>query len=261
MTKKKKQKIIRLSRLASLVLGSILFVVLVGASFRHQKKVHCDQVEVVIDYGSGVSWIDEEEVMTIAEHITGGEVEGAEVSDVDFGGIEDALDQNPYIENAEVFATIDGELIIQIKQKQPVIRIINKAGVSFYLSEKGEPIPLSHKFTPQVPVASGWIEQGDAGIWIQKETAQSILHLNELIERDAFLASLIDQIWLTEEDEVELIPKFGCDLIELGAVDEMTSTKLENLKIFYQEGLTKVGWTKYQRINLKYEDQVICTKN
>ena len=36
--------------------------------------------------------------------------------------------------------------------------------------------------------------------------------------------------------------------------------KLDKLKEFYTEGLNEVGWNKYDRINIEFEKQVICTK-
>jgi cell division protein FtsQ len=35
--------------------------------------------------------------------------------------------------------------------------------------------------------------------------------------------------------------------------------KLENLKLFYQKALPKVGWERYSSINLKYKNQIVCT--
>ena len=36
--------------------------------------------------------------------------------------------------------------------------------------------------------------------------------------------------------------------------------KLENLKLFYEKAIPKVGWEKYSIINLKYKNQIVCTK-
>jgi cell division protein FtsQ len=37
--------------------------------------------------------------------------------------------------------------------------------------------------------------------------------------------------------------------------------KFEKLKTFYTEGLNKTdGWNKYSTINIKYKNQVVCTK-
>ena len=37
--------------------------------------------------------------------------------------------------------------------------------------------------------------------------------------------------------------------------------KLYKLRLFYAEGLNKTGWNEYKVINLKYANQVVCTKS
>jgi len=58
---------------------------------------------------------------------------------------------------------------------------------------------------------------------------------------------------------MELIPKVGNHLIIFGDTSQM-SQKFENLILFYRKGLTKVGWDKYNIINLKFKNQVVCSK-
>ena len=36
--------------------------------------------------------------------------------------------------------------------------------------------------------------------------------------------------------------------------------KFEKLKTFYEKGLNQVGWNKYSRISLEFNNQIICTK-
>ena len=60
--------------------------------------------------------------------------------------------------------------------------------------------------------------------------------------------------------EFELIPRVGSQVIELGDADNLEE-KFENLKLLYLEGFNKIGWNKYERISLKYKNQVVCTKN
>ncbi|MFA6820046.1 MAG: cell division protein FtsQ, partial [Bacteroidaceae bacterium] len=33
------------------------------------------------------------------------------------------------------------------------------------------------------------------------------------------------------------------------------------LKVFYQKVLCKVGWNKYNRIDVEFGNQIVCTKN
>ncbi|MCD7935525.1 MAG: cell division protein FtsQ, partial [Tannerellaceae bacterium] len=32
------------------------------------------------------------------------------------------------------------------------------------------------------------------------------------------------------------------------------------LQVFYEQAIPKVGWDKYSLINLKFKDQIVCTK-
>ena len=49
------------------------------------------------------------------------------------------------------------------------------------------------------------------------------------------------------------------DMLTLGTLDEFEE-KLANLKLFYEQAIPKVGWEKYSMINLKYKNQIVCTK-
>ena len=33
-----------------------------------------------------------------------------------------------------------------------------------------------------------------------------------------------------------------------------------HLQLFYEQAIPKVGWDKYEMINLKYKNQIVCTK-
>jgi cell division protein FtsQ len=46
-------------------------------------------------------------------------------------------------------------------------------------------------------------------------------------------------------------------LVEFGSSDHYQE-KLMKLMVFYKEVLPQKGWTKYERVNLKYEGQVIA---
>ena len=43
--------------------------------------------------------------------------------------------------------TIDGGLKVDVKQRNPIIRIINADGDSYYLDDEGKLMPLSDKYT------------------------------------------------------------------------------------------------------------------
>ena len=69
----------------------------------------------------------------------------------------------------------------------------------------------------------------------------------------------ITAIVFDESNEIVLYPRVGGHKIILGEPEDFIN-KFRKLKIFYRQGLEKVGWDRYSMINLKYHDQVVCTK-
>jgi len=55
------------------------------------------------------------------------------------------------------------------------------------------------------------------------------------------------------------VPRVGAHMIMLGSLENYRG-KLHKLMVLYREGFSRVGWNQYEWINLKYKDQVICTK-
>ena len=89
-----------------------------------------------------------------------------------------------------------------------------------------------------------------------------LLELNALIrfiQNDDFLNAWIDQIYVNRQSEFELVPRNGAHTIEFGKAENM-EVKFNKLMKFYKFGLAHVGWGSYKRINLKYKNQVVCSK-
>ncbi|MEI3155269.1 MAG: cell division protein FtsQ, partial [Odoribacter sp.] len=61
-----------------------------------------------------------------------------------------------------------------------------------------------------------------------------------------------------KDNEVVLIPKVGNFRIVVGAL-EGVEKKMENLRLFLQEGIGLKGWND-KEINLKFENQVVCVR-
>ena len=79
------------------------------------------------------------------------------------------------------------------------------------------------------------------------------------ITHDKFLKAQIDQVYVTEGGEFELIPRIGNHVILLGKAVDLDD-KFRKLYAFYKLGLNKIGWNKYNIINIKYKNQVVCSK-
>jgi cell division protein FtsQ len=187
--------------------------------------------------------------------------------------LENVLNSHPAIENAEVSGDIKGEIRISITQRTPVCRIINLDGESYYIDSQSKLMPLNENYSARVIVASGFITEpyarrynfsvediGKNEIFREVSVLDDVLEVVKEINADSTLRSLIHQVYVNEEKEIELFPAIGEHKIVFGKA-ELISEKFKKLKLFYTEGLNKSdSWTKYSTINLKYKNLVVCTK-
>jgi cell division protein FtsQ len=179
---------------------------------------------------------------------------------------------NPWVSRADVYMSIDGVVDIEVEQRQPILRVINSNGESFYLDNKGKLMPWSADFTPRTIVATGNINDRydvrnslSYSETINNDTLKTRTKLYDLyamasfILADEFWSAHIEQIYLNKNSEIELVPKVGNHKIIFGSADEMKE-KFWKLKTFYKEGLNYTGWANYDTLNLKFNNQVVCSK-
>ena len=187
--------------------------------------------------------------------------------------IEKALNSHQAIENAEVSADINGEIKMEILQRTPVLRVINKDGESYYIDSQTKLMPLNENYTARVLVASGELFEPYASRYqfsvdkIRKNKTfrelsmlDDVLDVANEINGDSLLSALIHQVYVNKDKELELYPAIGSQKIIFGEARDVTE-KFNKLKLFYREGLNKTdNWIKYSSINLKYKNLVVCTK-
>jgi cell division protein FtsQ len=94
---------------------------------------------------------------------------------------------------------------------------------------------------------------------IKNTILKDIYYLVEYINDDSFWSAQIDQIYVNNDDQIDLIPRVGSHIIHLGTTENLEG-KLRNLLTFYDKVLPEVGWNKYSVINLEYKDQIVCKK-
>ena len=73
---------------------------------------------------------------------------------IDLYKLEELVLENPYVEKASLFFTIDGTLGSFIKQRQPIARILT-SNLSYYIDSEGVKVPVSENYSARVPLVSG----------------------------------------------------------------------------------------------------------
>ncbi|MCS6934749.1 MAG: hypothetical protein NZM35_06345 [Chitinophagales bacterium] len=237
----------------------VLFGITLASAIDKKTQERCQAIHIKIDTESGLAFINEDEIRERINLLSGGNVVGKQISDIDLRTLEKEIRKNPYVKNAEVYVDRLQHLWVQIIQKRPIIRVMNKDGVGYYISELNDRMPLSDKFTLRLIIALGNVQINEHR---RDSIVQNVLFdLVNYIRRDVFLHALVDQIEVVHEDDINLIPRSSGHVIYFGNPRENMAEKFERLKTFYREGLTRVGWYRYKSINLKYRGQVVCERS
>lgn len=164
--------------------------------------------------------------------------------------IENFILEKNHVKKAQVFISNKGDVRIVIEEKKPLLRVIANKGKSYYIDEEGEKLELSNRYVAYVPVATGAITD---------EFATSVLYpFAKRLRENEFWNAQVEQIIVRPNGDLAFSPKVGNHLVVIGNLDNIDS-KLKRLKTFYNEGLNKIGWNKYETIDLRFNEQVVCT--
>ena len=121
--------------------------------------------------------------------------------------------------------------------------------ISYYIDELGQSIPISDHYTARLIIVTGQIERNQH---------QDISRFVNAIICDTFWNSQLTQIDYINNEYV-LVPSVGNHKIYFGLLENIDE-KLDNLYQLYRQILPIKGWQTYSKINLKFKDQIICTK-
>ena len=176
--------------------------------------------------------------------------EGMKISEVSLEQIEQLMLEESHIERASCYYDAAGRLCIKVVPQQPILHVISQKGEDYYLSSTGLSMSTG-TFNVDLCVATGNITK--------KFAAEHLLEFARYIHDDLFWSEQIEQIHVVSPEEIELYPRVGQHVIELGSVNGFQE-KLGRLRTFYREGLERVGWNKYSKISLAYDGQVVCTR-
>jgi len=235
--------------------------VVVLMSFVGVKKhtVKCTNVKILIPGAD--NFIEREEIDAILKQSQGTLI-GRKLEGINLNDIEQKIKSNPYIAFAKIYADMDGVIHIEIKQRQPILRVINAGNQDFYIDRNGLKMPVSANFTANVLAANGNINEPFGGRLdtLKTQLAQDLYKTALFIKSDTLWDAQIEQIFVDEKKDIELVPRVGNQRIILGNADSL-EVKMRNLLTFYKKAMPKVGWDTYKTINIKYTNQIVCERN
>ena len=163
--------------------------------------------------------------------------------------IEQEIDKNTYVEKSQVYMKIGQELNVDIKQKEPIARVITSDSI-FYLDKNSNFMSLSKLKSSNVPLIFGFSEYSDL---------KYLTEISLMIKKDEFLNKNISQIFIKDDQKIDLKIRGNNTIIEFGNNNRLKN-KIQNLKAFYNRAISKNEIDKYKKINLQFENQVVVVK-
>lgn len=251
-----------LKRLGVAVLwGMVLtgFTVLLVAAIQDKDAGKCKSIQVKFEGKDDNFFIESKDIKSLITKDKNLNPVGKSIADINIAQLESIVDQDPWVKNAEIYFDNGQQLNIKVTQREPVARVFTFSGNSFYLDGAGEHIPVSSRYAARVPVFTGFPTDAEKLQQSDSLLAAQIVDMGTYIGKDPFWMAQVEQLMITGDRRFEFIPKLGDQVIAFGEGIDIEK-KFTKLLAFYKEGLNKVGWNNYTRINIAFENEVVCTR-
>lgn len=243
---RKKLQIIGFSVLALYVLVMVLVMPSTA------KSISCRGTMVNISDSADYKFVNNLDVL---KYINAANINpnGLSYKNIQLHNMEKKIADIPFVKDAQCYKSPGGLLCVDIKQRKPILRIETPTQ-HLYLDSEGGLMNTSSAFTAYVPV-----------LLSEKTLNKSYLKTDiyefaDYVYNDKFLNALVEQIYIDASGKIEMVPRVGSQIIVLGST-EGYQKKMTRLKKLYQHGFSKVGWNKYKKIDLTYDNQAVCTRN
>ena len=200
----------------------------------------------------------------------GGPVIGRPIDEVDERGIEQRLRAIPFVAEADVYHTMDGTLHVKVRQREPIVRVVNADGTGFYIDKEGWTMPLAPDYAARVLVVTGQLDepfadgapvnvaQGNDSLAAHTH-GRAIHALARTLLKDPLWHALFTQAVVDADGNITLIPAVGMMQVRVGNGERLPQ-RLAKLRMFLERGIPQADWRRYNTVDLRFDDQVVCTK-
>ncbi len=249
------KKIWDISKIALLVIiifGSIGFV-----EKQYGKRI-CIAINVNIDNQFENYFINESDIIDLITESGEKRIVGELFNDLNLKEIENGLNSTKFIQNAEVFKDVQGNLNISINQSRPIARLMSHKMSDRYISNIGEVLPMSKRYTARVTLIDGaYADNPTLYNLNETEMGQQIMELLNFLEQDKFWKAQISQMHIDKKGNINMSTQVSKQIVEFGKPIDIEE-KFRKLKIFYKDILPTKGWNSYNRVSLKFKNQIVC---
>ncbi len=239
---------------AWLLVISGITTLLIAANKKHEVKV-CSDVVIGIRGGGDQFYVEESDILLLLEKAAAGRLVQKPVREISLEALEQALIQDKWIKNANLYFDREDVLHVLVEERQPVARVFTVNGNSFYIDSSGARMPLLEKLSARVPLITGFTP----AVKFNAKDSQMLHDVKKVatfIYHHPFWNAQAGQIDISKDGHFEIIPVIGDHVIRIGEAEGIED-KLERLLLFYKRVLAKTGFNKYSSLDVRFNGQVV----
>ena len=242
------------------VLGIVLLFLIAGGYIGFVEKQNQSKtftaVEVDLEAVSGVYFVEEKEILSVLSSSFPELKKGLSMQELPLNDIEDRLLGHPFIRTAEASVDQQGILKLKLTQHEPMARIARPESADGYITKEGLLISTSPTYTSRVliihgPYIGSLMDQG------RLDVMPELIPLIQFITQDKFWSAQVTELEINGRNDIRIHQQVGNQVIEFGDAKDFES-KFNRIAVLYQEILPRKGWDAYQRISVKYKNQIVC---
>lgn len=231
-------------------------VALLFAATKKKDALPCNKITVVLKGSEENPFVQKSAILTALKEQ--GISEGAAINTMNIKEAETALNKNPWIKDAELYINNKQELTVSIEERQPVARVFTVDGSSFYLDSSGLRLPANDAVA-RVTVFTSFPSSNKKLSSPDSITLNDVKRIANFIAADSFWNAQVSQINITPQRTYEMVPVIGNQLIVIGDADSLQK-KFDKLFIFYKHVWSKIGFEKYSKLDISFNNQVVAVR-
>lgn len=236
---------------------AVILIGFIGFVEKRDAARKFSSLEVKVLGVSDVYFVNEQEIHQMVSTAFPHLQSGIALNSVGLHQIEQKVSSHPFVKNAEVFADLKGQVMIEIEQHIPIARIVRPNAPDGYISTEGIILPTSPQYTTRVMTLEGAFAESLLQETDLSKSHPEIMDLINYIHQDEFWKAQIAGLDMPKANDIRLWQQVGKQVIEFGDAHQLAQ-KFKKINLFYTEILPAKGWNTYSRVNVKYKDQIIC---
>lgn len=251
------KKVVRVFLGIAVLSGSA--VLLLAAIHKKQDTV-CKAIDLEIEGEGSALFLDRNDVIQMLTAQGGRKIKGVPIRELPLKLLEKSLENNIWIRNAELFVSKEGTLHVRIQENQPIARIFSIQGNSWYVDEDGLRLPLSEKFSPRLPVFTGFPTERPVLAKADSLVLNRVVNLALFFHKNPLWMAQINSVHITAQRNFECYPVLGNHVIELGDAQQLEQ-RFARLHRFYEQVAAPASFRGWLRVKTQFNQQIVAVKD